>query len=70
MAPAIASTVVNRPAAEVFAYATGPHTFPRMAAGRRLTIAVDFDGFGIGRLLVPIISAAKHKRKCQPTSKP
>jgi uncharacterized protein YndB with AHSA1/START domain len=123
MAPAIASTVVNRPAAQVFAYATDPARFPEWQQGvtgghldppgpaqvgtqclttrrisgasrtvtsevthidpprtwgvqgidgpiratvdvtvepltetsSRLTIAVHFDGHGIGRLLVPLI---------------
>jgi uncharacterized protein YndB with AHSA1/START domain len=123
MAPAIASTVVDRPAAQVFAYATDPARFPEWQRGvidgrldqpgppragmkclttrriggasravtaelthidpprtwgvqgidgpiratvdvtvepltetsSRLTIAVDFDGHGIGRLLVPLI---------------
>jgi hypothetical protein len=123
MAPTIATTVVDRPAAEVFAYATDPARFHEWqkgvidghldqdgpaqvgtkcmttrrigGAGRavtseithidaprtwgvrglegpiratvdlsvealtetssRLTIAVDFDGHGIGRLLVPLI---------------
>jgi Polyketide cyclase / dehydrase and lipid transport len=123
MAPAIASTVVGRPAAEVFAYATDPARFPEWQQGvtgghldqpgpaqagtkclttrriggasrtvtaevthiaaprtwgvrgidgpiratvnvtvepltdtsSRLTIAVDFDGHGIGKLLVPLI---------------
>jgi hypothetical protein len=123
MAPAIASTVVNRPAAEVFAYATDPTRFHEWQQGvidghldqpgppqvgtkclttrrigganrpvtselthidpprtwgvrgidgpiratvdltvdpltettSRLTIAVDFDGHGIGRLLVPLL---------------
>jgi hypothetical protein len=123
MAPASASTVVGRPAAEVFAYATDPAHFPEWQQGvidghldppgpahvgtkcvttrriggadrtvtselthidaprawgvrgidgpiratvdltveplaessSRLTIAVDFDGHGIGRLLVPLV---------------
>jgi hypothetical protein len=123
MAPTIASTVVGRPAAEVFAYATDPDHFdewqqgvidghldppgpaqvgtkcvttrrigganrtvtaeithidaprtwgvrgidgpiraavdvtvePLTETSSRLTIAVDFDGHGIGRLLVPLI---------------
>jgi len=123
MAPTIASTVVGRPAAEVFAYATDPAYFrewqqglieghldppgparvgtkcvttrrigganrvvtselthvdaprtwgvqgidgpiratvdvtvePLTETSSRLTIAVDFDGHGIGRLLVPLI---------------
>ena len=123
MPPAIASTVVDRPAAEVFAYATDPGSFrewqqglieghldppgpaqvgtkcvttrriggasravtsevthidpprtwgvqgidgpiratvdvtvePLTESSSRLTIAVDFDGHGIGRLLVPLI---------------
>ena len=123
MAPAIASTVVDRPAAEVFAYATDPARFhewqqgvidghldppgpahvgtkcvttrriggadravtsvlthidtprawgvrgidgpiratvdltvePLTETSSRLTIAVDFDGHGIGKLLVPLI---------------
>jgi uncharacterized protein YndB with AHSA1/START domain len=123
MAPTIASTVVDRPAAEVFAYATDPAHFdewqhgvidghldppaparvgarcvttrrgggasraatsevthidaprtwgvrgidgpiratvdvtvePLTDTSSRLTIAVDFDGHGIGRLLVPLI---------------
>ena len=123
MAPASASTVVDRPAAEVFAYATDPAHFPEWQQGvidghldppgpahvgtkcvttrriggadrtvtselthidaprawgvrgidgpiratvdltveplaessSRLTIAVDFDGHGIGKLLVPLI---------------
>jgi hypothetical protein len=123
MAPAVASTVVGRPAAEVFAYATDPARFgewqqgvtgghldppgspqagakcvttrriggasrtvtsevthidpprtwgvqgidgpvratvevtvePLTQASSRLTIAVDFDGHGIGKLLVPLI---------------
>jgi len=123
MAPTIASTVVDRPAAEVFAYATDPARFrewqqgvidghldgsgpaqagtkclttrriggasraatselthidaprtwgvrgidgpiratvevtvePLTETSSRLTIAVDFDGHGIGKLLVPLI---------------
>jgi Polyketide cyclase / dehydrase and lipid transport len=123
MAPTVASTVVNRPAAEVFAYATDPAYFrewqqglidghldppgpphvgakclttrriggadrtvtsvlthidpprtwgvrgidgpiratvdvtvePLTDTSSRLTIAVDFDGHGIGKLLVPLI---------------
>lgn len=123
MAPIIASTVVNRPAAEVFAYATDPARFhewqqglidghldppgsaevgtkclttrrigganrvvtsvlthidaprtwgvqgidgpiratvdvtvnPLTETSSRLTITVDFDGHGIGKLLVPVI---------------
>jgi hypothetical protein len=123
MAPTIASTVVDRPAAEVFAYATDPTRFrewqhglveghldppgpaevgskcvttrrigganraviselthvdaprawgvrgidgpiratvdvtvePLTESSSRLTIAVDFDGHGIGKLLVPLI---------------
>jgi hypothetical protein len=113
MAPTIASTVVDRPAGQVFAYATDPTRFhewqqgvidghldqpglpqvgtkclttrriggasrvvtselthidaPRIRAtvdvtvepltdtSSRLTIAVDFDGHGIGKLLVPLI---------------
>ena len=123
MAPAIASAVVDRPAAEVFAYATDPARFPEWQQGvtgghldppgpaqvgtkclttrricgasrtvtsevthidaprtwgvrgtdgpiratvdvtvepltgtsSRLTIEVDFDGHGIGKLLVPLI---------------
>jgi hypothetical protein len=123
MAPAIASTVVNRPAAEVFAYTTDPARFrewqqgvidahleqpgppqvgskclttrrigganrvvtselthidaprawgvrgidgpvratvdvtvePLTQTSSRLTIAVDFDGHGLGKLLVPLI---------------
>src|SRR6266702_2831525 len=121
MAPTIASTVVSRPAAEVFAYATDPTRFhewqqgvidghlggpaqvgtkcvttrrigvasravtselthideprtwgvkgidgpsratvdvtvePLTETSCRLTIAVDFDGDGIGKLLVPLI---------------
>jgi hypothetical protein len=123
MAPTIASTVVDRPAAEVFAYATDPTRFHEWQQGlieghleqpgpgqvgtkcvttrrigganrastsefthidaprtwgvrgidgpiratvdvtvesltessSRLTIAVDFDGHGIGRLLVPLV---------------
>ena len=123
MAPTIASTVVDRPAAQVFAYATDPARFrewqqglieghldppgpaqagakclttrrigganrvvtsevthinpprtwgvrgidgpiratvdvtvePLTETSSRLTIAVDFDGHGIGRLLVPLI---------------
>jgi hypothetical protein len=120
MAPVIASTVVDRPAAQVFAYATDPARFrdwqqglieghldppgpaqvgskclttrrigganrtvtadidaprtwgvqgidgpiratvdvtvePLTENSSRLTIAVDFDGHGIGRLLVPLI---------------
>jgi uncharacterized protein YndB with AHSA1/START domain len=123
MAPVIASTVVDRPAAEVFAYATDPARFrewqqgvtgghldqpgppqagaqcvttrriggasrtvtselthidpprtwgvqgidgpvratvdvtvePLTETSSRLTIAVDFDGHGIGKLLVPLI---------------
>lgn len=123
MAPAIASTVVDRPAAQVFAYATDPTRFhewqqgvidghldqpgpaqvgtkclttrrigganravtselthidaprtwgvqgidgpiratvdvtvePLTETSSRLTIAVDFDGHGIGKLLVPLI---------------
>ena len=123
MAPTIASTVVNRPAAQVFAYATDPARFhewqqgvidghldqpgpgqvgtkclttrrigganrtvtselthidaprtwgvqgidgpiraavnvtvePLTETSSRLTIAVDFDGHGIGKLLVPLI---------------
>jgi hypothetical protein len=123
MAPIIASTVVNRPAAQVFAYATDPARFhewqqgvvdghldqpgaaqvgakcfttrriggtdravtselthidaprtwgvqgidgpiraavdvtvePLTESSSRLTIAVDFDGHGIGKLLVPLI---------------
>jgi hypothetical protein len=123
MAPTLASTVVDRPAAEVFAYATDPEHFPEWQQGvinghldppsppqvgtkclttrriggtnrivtselthidpprtwgvrgidgpiratvdltvepltgasSRLTIAVDFDGHGIGKLLVPLI---------------
>ncbi len=89
MAPTIASTVVDRPAAEVFAYATDPTRFhdvtselthidaprtwgvqgidgpiratvdvtvePLTETSSRLTIAVDFDGHGIGKLLVPLI---------------
>ena len=123
MTPAIASTVVHRPAAEVFAYATDPGSFREWQQGlieghldppgpaqvgtkclttrrigganrvvtselthidaprawgvrgidgpiratvdvtvesltetsSRLTIAVDFDGHGIGKLLVPLI---------------
>jgi len=98
MAPTIASTVVDQPAAEVFAYATDPTRFhewqqgvidghldqpgpaqvgtkclttrridgpiratvdvtvePLTETSSRLTIAVDFDGRGIGKLLVPLI---------------
>jgi Polyketide cyclase / dehydrase and lipid transport len=98
MAPIIASTVVDRPAAQVFAYATDPTRFrewqqgvvdghldqpgpaqvgakclttrriggpiratvdvavkPLTETSSQLTIAVDFDGHGIGRLLVPLI---------------
>ena len=33
MAPAIASTVVDRPAAELFAYATDPASFPEWQQG-------------------------------------
>jgi hypothetical protein len=112
MAPTIASTVVDRPAAEVFAYATDPTRFPEWQQGvidghldqpgpaqvgtkclttrrigganravtselthidgpiratvdvtvepltetsSQLTIAVDFHGYGIGKLLVPLI---------------
>jgi hypothetical protein len=112
MAPTIASTVVDRAAAEVFAYATDPTRFhewqqgvidghldqpgpaqvgtkclttrrigganravtaelthidgpiratvdvtvePLSETSSRLTIAVDFDGHGIGKLLVPLI---------------
>src|SRR6266702_3413754 len=71
MAPTIASTVVDRPAAQVFAYATDPARFnewqqgvidghldqpgPPQVGTKSLTTAVDFDGHGIGRLLVPLI---------------
>jgi hypothetical protein len=46
MAPVIASTVVDRPDVSVE---------PLTEASSRLTIAVDFDGHGIGKLLVPLI---------------
>jgi len=135
MAPAIASTVVDRPAAEVFAYATDPTRFqewqqgvidghpdqpgpaqvgakcvttrrigganrvstsefthidpprtwgvrgidgpvratvdvtvePLTETSSRLTIVVDFDGHGIGRLLVPMI-VRRQARKEMPAN--
>ncbi|MGH3251513.1 MAG: SRPBCC family protein [Trebonia sp.] len=135
MAPAVASTVVGRPAAEVFAYATDPEHFhewqqgfveghldppgparvgtkcvttrrigganrtvvsalthvdaprtwgvkgidgpvratvnvtvePLTETSSRLTIAVDFDGHGIGRLLVPLV-VSRQARKEMPTN--
>jgi hypothetical protein len=131
MAPVIASTVVGRPAAEVFAYATDPARFPEWQQGvidghldrpgppqvgakclttrriggasravtselthidaprtwgvrgidgpvratvdvtvepltetsSRLTIAVDFDGHGVGKLLVPLIVRRQAQRE-------
>jgi hypothetical protein len=35
----------------------------------RLTIAIDFEGRGIGRLLVPLSSAGRLARRCRPTSR-
>ena len=135
MAPAIASTVVGRPAAEVFAYATDPTRFrewqqgvveghpgqpgpaqvgakcvttrriggtnrvstsefthidpprtwgvrgidgpiratvnvtvePLTESSSRLTIVVDFDGHGIGKLLVPMI-VRRQARKEMPAN--
>jgi hypothetical protein len=135
MAPVIASTVVDRPAAQVFAYATDPAYFPEWQQGlieghldppgpaqvgskclttrrigganrvvtaevtridaprawgvqgidgpiratvdvtvepltetsSRLTIAVGFDGHGIGRLLVPLI-VRRQARKEMPAN--
>ncbi len=135
MAPAIASTVVDRPAAEVFAYATDPTRFhewqrgvidghldqpgpprvgtkclttrrigganravtselthidvpgtwglrgidgpiraavdltvePLTGTSSRLTIAVDFDGHGIGKLLVPLL-VRRQARKEMPAN--
>ena len=151
MAPTIASTVVDRPAAEVFAYATDPACFrewqqgvidghldppgpaqvgtkclttrrigganravtselthidaprtwgvqgidgpiratvdvtvePLTETSSRLTIAIDFDGHGIGKLLVPLIvrrqahkempanvEALKRRVEAQPPQRP
>jgi Polyketide cyclase / dehydrase and lipid transport len=135
MAPTIASTVVDRPAAHVFAYATDPTRFrewqhgvvdghleqpgpaqvgakcvttrrigganravtselthidaprtwgvrgidgpiratvdvtvePLSATSSRLTIAVDFDGHGIGKLLVPLV-VRRQAQKEMPTN--
>jgi hypothetical protein len=43
---------------------------PLAEASSRLTIAVDFDGHGIGKLLVPVVVRRQAQRKCQLTSKP
>ena len=56
MAPTIASTAVNRPAAQVFAYATDPARFHEWQRGL-------IDGHGIGKLLVPLIVRRQAQRE-------
>jgi uncharacterized protein YndB with AHSA1/START domain len=43
---------------------------PSAAHRSRLSIAVDFEGHGIGKLLVPLVVRARHARRCRPTWRP
>ena len=38
---------------------------PRSDTSAHLTIALDFEGHGIGRLLVPLLVAARHEGRCR-----
>jgi len=64
MPPIVTSAEIERPAAEVFAYATDPTPIwaavdvlvePVTGSCSRLTISVDFTGHGIGKILVPLV---------------
>lgn len=57
MPPVTAAADVDRSAADVFAYATTMDLTvqPLTGSTSRLTIAVDFEGHGIGKILVPLI---------------
>src|ERR1044072_3697511 len=71
MSPTVVTIDIARPAGAVFAYATDPTRFgewqqgvidgPLDTAGaapggaRCLTTAVDFEGHGIGKILVPLL---------------
>ena len=50
MPPIVSSIDIARPPDEVFAYVTDPARF-----GERVTFALDFEGHGIGRPLLPAI---------------
>jgi hypothetical protein len=64
MPPITVSAEVNRSAEEVFAYATDPNRFSEWQKGvARLTIALAFEGHGIGRLLVPLVVERQARRE-------
>jgi hypothetical protein len=39
---------------------------PVTGSRSRLTISVDFTGHGIGKILVPLMAAGRHARRCPP----
>ena len=72
MAPITCSIEIARSAEEGFAYATDPTRFSEWQKGvvdgrAHLTITIDFEGHGIGRVLVPLV-VSREARKEMPAN--